>query len=251
MFVKMKKGFTLIELLVVIAIIAILAAILFPVFAQAREKARATKCISNLKQLGTGLLLYQDDYDNLLPGGQSYYNQWYNGSQDWMWSDQCCGYHGYQCYCYGRMLDYQLLDYVKNKSMFECPSAPENAMTGQPKSAGYFLGTPCYFHSYYYRQCIAMTADLKGVGSDQLYNPSKTVAIVEASDFHGLKLGLFNQTEGERKVNCCFADGHAKLYRGFTHYWPGHPYYAHSPFVLPVEVNGDTWDCTLACDLDG
>jgi prepilin-type N-terminal cleavage/methylation domain-containing protein/prepilin-type processing-associated H-X9-DG protein len=58
-----RKGFTLIELLVVIAIIAILAAILFPVFAQARAKARAIQCISNLKQLSLGVAMYQQDYD--------------------------------------------------------------------------------------------------------------------------------------------------------------------------------------------
>jgi prepilin-type N-terminal cleavage/methylation domain-containing protein/prepilin-type processing-associated H-X9-DG protein len=61
------RGFTLIELLVVIAIIAILAAILFPVFAQAREKARQASCMNNLKQLATGMLMYSDDNDNLFP----------------------------------------------------------------------------------------------------------------------------------------------------------------------------------------
>ncbi len=63
----MRKGFTLIELLVVIAIIAILAAILFPVFARAREKARQSNCLSNLKQLGLAALMYAQDYDELLP----------------------------------------------------------------------------------------------------------------------------------------------------------------------------------------
>ncbi len=62
-----KSGFTLIELLVVIAIIAILAAILFPVFAQAREKARSISCLSNLKQLANGFMMYSQDYDECLP----------------------------------------------------------------------------------------------------------------------------------------------------------------------------------------
>lgn len=62
-----RKGFTLIELLVVIAIIAILAAILFPVFAQARSKARQTTCTSNMKQVGLAMLMYAQDYDQTLP----------------------------------------------------------------------------------------------------------------------------------------------------------------------------------------
>ncbi len=64
---RRSRGFTLIELLVVIAIIAILAAILFPVFAQAREKARQISCASNLRNLGTAVLMYTQDYDEVLP----------------------------------------------------------------------------------------------------------------------------------------------------------------------------------------
>ena len=81
-----RRGFTLIELLVVIAIIAILAAILFPVFAQAREKARQTACLNNLKQLGTSLTMYRSDYDGRDPGpgagscpALDAWGQWFNG----------------------------------------------------------------------------------------------------------------------------------------------------------------------------
>jgi prepilin-type N-terminal cleavage/methylation domain-containing protein len=65
--VRKREGFTLIELLVVIAIIAILAAILFPVFASARERARQTTCLNNIKQLGTGFQMYLDDWDGGFP----------------------------------------------------------------------------------------------------------------------------------------------------------------------------------------
>jgi len=80
-----KLGFTLIELLVVIAIIAILAAILFPVFAQAREKARQTTCISNQKQIGLGILQYLQDYDETYPQStDGNYVQWYNMIQPYI-----------------------------------------------------------------------------------------------------------------------------------------------------------------------
>jgi prepilin-type N-terminal cleavage/methylation domain-containing protein/prepilin-type processing-associated H-X9-DG protein len=80
-----RRAFTLIELLVVIAIIAILAAILFPVFAQAREKARQVSCLSNAKQIGTAMMMYVQDYEETMPlaatyaaGGGTYWEGWAN-----------------------------------------------------------------------------------------------------------------------------------------------------------------------------
>ncbi len=94
----MRKGFTLIELLVVIAIIAILAAILFPVFARAREKARQASCSSNLKQLTLGVLMYLGDHDEMFPGYRDGYASW-------------------------EML---IMPYVKNDQLFQCPSHDSN-----------------------------------------------------------------------------------------------------------------------------
>ena len=95
---RATRGFTLIELLVVIAIIAILAAILFPVFARAREKARETSCTSQLRQLGLALHMYAQDYDEQFPFDN------YAGNPHPM---LCTG----------------LYPYVKNRSIFYCPSA--------------------------------------------------------------------------------------------------------------------------------
>ena len=113
-FGKRRYGaFTLIELLVVIAIIAILAAILFPVFARARENARRASCSSNLKQIGLGLLQYTQDYDEQLVGG--YYGgsdgySYKNGAYKWMDAIQ---------------------PYVKSTQLFTCPSDIEITATGR------------------------------------------------------------------------------------------------------------------------
>jgi len=101
-----ERGFTLIELLVVIAIIAILAAILFPVFARAREMARAAACTSNLKQLAMGWSMYTNDHDDLMPSySPAQTGYYYVGGNGWKF----------------------IYPYVKNTGVFDCPTSPDLA----------------------------------------------------------------------------------------------------------------------------
>jgi prepilin-type N-terminal cleavage/methylation domain-containing protein/prepilin-type processing-associated H-X9-DG protein len=113
----MKKGFTLIELLVVIAIIAILAAILFPVFAKAREKARQTSCLSNIKQIALGILMYAQDYDERLPLAENWGPQWTPPTPQDLRSDNIWMHH-------------LIYPYVKNWQIFTCPSTGYNTANG-------------------------------------------------------------------------------------------------------------------------
>lgn len=128
---RRKNGFTLIELLVVIAIIAILAAILFPVFAQAREKARTISCVSNVRQMGTAALMYAQDYDeNMVPAGSRYAHT--------PIPDIECAQGDTSCFndAYWTRprawVDWTVMvyPYVKNSGMYACPSKRDWGFAG-------------------------------------------------------------------------------------------------------------------------
>lgn len=134
-----RSGFTLIELLVVIAIIAILAAILFPVFAQAREKARQTSCLSNVKQIGIGFQMYSQDYDETMPAAfaiSSPINGGTRGEIDF---------------------EHQIYPYIKNWNIFACPSDATQLNVGSGTVGDFFDGSMIrgqYRRSYGYVSAI-------------------------------------------------------------------------------------------------
>ncbi len=145
-----QPGFTLIELLVVIAIIAILAAILFPVFAKAREKARQTTCLSNEKQLGLGFLQYIQDNEEKLPTGII-------GGAD----------------RFGTSWDGQIYPYVKSAAVYRCPDDPNS-------------GTSPNYPLSYAANADALRNDAPGWshGSISAFTaPTKTVMLMEIQDW--------------------------------------------------------------------
>ena len=191
---RQRKGFTLIELLVVIAIIAILAAILFPVFARARAKAEQTSCLSNLKQLGLAALAYCQDYDQKLityrtrvPG----HDMWYLNIEP----------------------------YVKNRQIFKCPSRETTWSYG----INYHHGCGWNLSRVKYPAEHLLLCD----NQNQLASCSAPHGISPTYTPH---LDPLPHNEG---INVCYFDGHAKWmtldgavdasgYQGLAawHYWP-------------------------------
>jgi prepilin-type N-terminal cleavage/methylation domain-containing protein/prepilin-type processing-associated H-X9-DG protein len=150
---RRNNGFTLIELLVVIAIIAILAAILFPVFAQAREKARQAACMSNLKQIGLGMMQYAQDYDEMYVfdpaastsnpvsmGGSTNAVPGNNLDSFFRWSNR-------------------ILPYTKNKQIFSCPSlSTVTSTTAAPEDRLGYWGNGAIFSRAGMLQAVSIAA---------------------------------------------------------------------------------------------
>jgi len=225
--IKSSSAFTLIELLVVIAIIAILAAILFPVFARARENARRASCMSNLKQMGLGIAQYKQDYDEKWPG----FGLGTSGDSKW-----------------GQAIQ----PYLKSVQIFQCPSEPtpgNSNPNAEPYSGTYGVTS---FSDYFYNAGI--TDYVPNVGNPgksdaALSQPSLTIAvgdngpydagniipyyqdgshngfncagIIVASTDTNCADAAFNRTAAVRHLegaNYGFADGHVKWYRSTAIY---------------------------------
>ncbi|MEO7718921.1 MAG: DUF1559 domain-containing protein [Capsulimonas sp.] len=145
-----RQGFTLIELLVVIAIIAILAAILFPVFGKAREKARQISCASNLKQLGLGLIQYNQDYDETMPCSNDAWGQGWAG---------------------------KIYPYVKSKGVYGCPDDPTSPVSGTAKVSYGFNSNLLPANSIFSYQSGSTSNALAAQNS-----PAVTVALFETQN---------------------------------------------------------------------
>lgn len=185
-----RRGFTLIELLVVIAIIAILAAILFPVFARAREAARQSSCLSNTKQLALGVMSYTQDYDEQLPRSYD------AGAPARGWFDV-------------------IQPYVKNNQVFYCPSDSIHNKTVAPS-----FGNISYGWNYYWLTLLggSVAYGSAGAGLAAIQSPAETVVLADSGMpsnvlpyvVYPWYAGYFPVPIHNTGANVNFADGHSK-----------------------------------------
>lgn len=200
----MKRGFTLIELLVVIAIIAILAAILFPVFARAREKARQTSCLSNVKQILLAHLQYAQDYDERFCKT----GRWNTVREDPvvnaanMWWDQA------------------IEPYLKNEQVLTCASAasyPLGYMVWEPVTGGYVGLAMAQIKAP--AECVLLfdrnadtTVGSSGGASTYISDPPHAGNPGDPNEF--TRVNRFATTRHNDGANLGFYDGHAKWLAG-------------------------------------
>jgi prepilin-type N-terminal cleavage/methylation domain-containing protein/prepilin-type processing-associated H-X9-DG protein len=224
---RFHRAFTLIELLVVIAIIAILAAILFPVFAQAREKARQTSCLSNCKQIGLGLMMYTQDYDEVLAGNayELPNNVTYGDAGAANLTD--IGFMDTDPTKVNRNWARDLMPYVKNKQVYACPNSvprstgPSGATSGYRETtnplganASYLLNGVVstralaaipfpadiiFLHEYMYLSRVAQ------VRPNQIISGGQTL-------YMSINHGLYERQHSQGG-NLLYCDGHAKFKR--------------------------------------
>jgi prepilin-type N-terminal cleavage/methylation domain-containing protein len=232
--VRRTQGFTLIELLVVIAIIAILAAILFPVFAQARDKANQTSCLSNLKEIGLAENMYAQDYDgNFAGNNRNWEDGWQDGNIPGTWAGNSVGY------TFDQYLVGALNAYVKNYQIWTCPSDKLSATSwgsqGQPAGLAATPENGCI--SYHWFPCWVFNAagqpfpqrvypDTNAV-KDCSTPPTMTDPLSSDRMLFGEFWGLFGwygptayggngggletQINHQQGVNEVYEDGHAKF----------------------------------------
>ncbi len=196
---RSRKGFTLIELLVVIAIIAILAAILFPVFARAREKARQTACLSNMKQLGLAFAMYVEDYDEMV---MPLFIRPSTGTITWPKIIQ---------------------PYVKNIQVFSCPSSMhkfDGVSSYSPSIGGNAFGLfyPGWAGHEFSLAQYARPAETCLLGDSARQHPTDAYDMDYSGHYlvqlHPLSYGSKNRGKWACRHNggavCVFADSHAK-----------------------------------------
>jgi len=228
-----QEGFTLIELLVVIAIIAILAAILFPVFARAREKARQTTCLNNTKQMALAVQMYAQDYDETVV---HYYNGGVPSPGNVWWN--------------------MLAPYVKNMQVYLCPSSTLDA--GSNWYAGYTHAYSNYMDYGMNRRCSSRDASTI-IKLAQIKYPAETFIIAEGdctrstSDYpysnawdlmaitSGRNASSFIPARHNGGANITFLDGHAKF-----HTIQLDP---NSPYVGPIKYT--LWPTDICWYADG
>jgi prepilin-type N-terminal cleavage/methylation domain-containing protein/prepilin-type processing-associated H-X9-DG protein len=204
---KKRSGFTLIELLVVIAIIAILAAILFPVFAQAREKARQSNCLSNFKQIGVGVMMYVQDWDEAYPNNRLF--TFPGGSEGtkllvtWKTATQ---------------------PYVKNLDVYRCPSNKHNKQPDETKGDDAH-GLPVFPISYAYNGSALWSAAVTKtvIPMASVPEPARYLMLIESNAAYS-DYGIWGMVDaGENgnsffvhsnhQMQAMFFDGHAKTTR--------------------------------------
>lgn len=232
-----RRAFTLIELLVVIAIIAILAAILFPVFAKARERAKQAACVSNLNQLGKAVILYADDNDQKFPYAGDYIDVMPGGSLSTLTpkvpflQNQSPAIAGTTW----RTTQGPIGQYLKSADVWQCPSdkglrnmtAPGNKNVFKLANSSYTWHVRVSFRGNPYKYTPFSLSSLKMPSRvfllcDQVPDPLST--FIEGATNPPQQAGTWHGWDGQnwtsRRINTVFADGHVTAVNGDDWYRP-------------------------------